>query len=221
MFKTLSISDIYNFYGLILLEDTDGVSPEDKSKYEIEIRLIRDKFITALKSRIIAEAGYIGIDLKNASIEAMVGRIKTKLNEEIVNNASKMAAFGTGFKLMDFVQNMEGIKQPDPIYNASDAFRSTKGKSRSMYGGEPWAKISEAFINVEKAKPTREIIGAIDHLCDLQHNTNYVLFDITSGGNIREVLDMKLKDDSLKYFIKNMTPEFKELATKYLSTKKG
>lgn len=211
------MADVYDFYGMILLEDKP-LSVDDRATYDTLMRDIRRKFVTALKSRIIAEAGYIGIDLKVMSIEAMCKKISDTLAEAVTKEADTMAALGTGFKLMNFIENVHNNKPPDPFYTAPDAFRSKEGTKRAMFGGEPWAKISEAFIKVEKAQTTKEIIYAIDITCDLQHNTNHVLFDIT-GGDVKAILDQKDKPDAFKYFYERMSAISKPLATKYLMAK--
>ena len=85
-----------------------------------------------------------------------------------------------------------------------------------MFGGEPWAKISEAFTKIEEALGPKATILAIDHLNALAHNCCAVIFDLTGtryGGSvtqhaaIKAVLDDKFKAKTPKEFAKKMSKD--------------
>lgn len=211
----LEVSDIYNFYGLTMI-DEKSLDEENCKLYEFYLNEIKSAYVFSLKKRIKEEAGYLGLDIEGTSLEALLGNMKSKLDEEIIKQSRKMAALGAGFDLMSLVKSQHATK-PKGMENAADGFRSKQGKSRTAFGGEPWAKISEAFIAIERAVSPKSIILAIDLLNSLQHNTCHVLFDVTGtrggGGQdhnaVKQVLDEKFKAKHPREFSSKMSSEMK------------
>jgi hypothetical protein len=213
----LSTSDIYDFYGLTMV-DADSIDEDSAKLYNFYLRDIKSKYIESLAHRIRLEAKWMGLDLDGNSITALVGKLSAKIDEEINKQAAKMRMTGTGFNMLDFVKSQQGQKQRD-LDIAADTFRSKEGKSRPAYGGEPWAKISEAFLKVEKADTPKDIIQAVDALNSLQHNCCHVLFDLTNtryGGEpddataVRAVLEEKFKAKTPKEFEKKMSQDVRK-----------
>lgn len=211
----LSVEDVYSFYGLTLLTEADLKDDEAKSMYSFFLSDIRKKYVKALEKRIREEAGYLGLDIAGTTIESLMRNMRNGLDEQIKKQSAKMAATGTGFNLMDMVKQQMGQK-PKAMEGAADAFR-IKEKQRPAFGGEPWAKISEAFLAVEKSSTPKEVILSIDHLNDLAHNCCAVLFDLTGtrgGGNghqeIAKILDEKKHAKHPREFASKMSSDVKE-----------
>lgn len=209
--NTLSASDVYDFYGLSLMTGMDDDELIDQRS--LHLQEIRQKYIDSLKERIKAEAGYINLDVDGDSLVQLCGRISNALEKEIDQQAEKMRLFGQGFNMMDMIQQAHEAK-PKGLEAAPEAFRSKQGTSRAMFGGEPWAQISEAFLAIEKAETDSEIILAIDQLNSLQHNTNYVLFDITGYANVHDVLNEKFAAAHPAEFKSKMSKDVIELLVK-------
>ena len=209
----LSVNDVYDFYGLAMLSEAD-LKGEDLQQYVFFLTEIRDNYIKTLKKRIKEEAGYLGLDVENTSIEAMVKKVSEKLNDEIKRQSTSMAAMGKGFDMMSMIKAQHAQKVPG-MENAAEQFRSKQGKSRSAFGGEPWAKISEAFLAIERAESPKSIVLAVDHLNALQHNCCHVIFDLTGtrggGGDnhqaVQEVLEDKFKAKTPKEFADKMSSD--------------
>lgn len=178
------------------------------------LRSIQDKYIQSLKERIKAEAGYIDLEVDGDSIEQLCKRISNALEDEINDQAAQMAmGMSQGFNMLNMLQQAHE-DQPKGLEAAPEAFRSKQGTSRSMYGGEPWAQISEAFLAIERAETDSEIILSIDQLNSLQHNTNYVLFDITGYANVHDVLNEKFAASHPSEFKSKMSKPVIELLKK-------
>ncbi len=81
----------------------------------------------------------------------------------------------------------------------------------SAYGGSPWAEIAQAGYDMWKEDlSSGEIIMALDHVFDLQHNSG-MIFDkwpeiIKSAASDKEVLD-----------IKYLANDFQELTSRLLN----
>jgi hypothetical protein len=74
-----------------------------------------------------------------------------------------------------------------------------KGEWASMYGGDAWAKIAKAWTKLNDAKDNMHKMIWIDHVYDLQHNTDTVFNKISSytkNGSyswLKKALDYKFK----------------------------
>ena len=212
----LTVSDVYDFYGLSLLKEED-LQEEPRKLFNYFLTNIRDNYVKTLKRRIIEEAGYLGMNVDGTNLESLISNLSKKLNQEISRQAANMAASGVGFDMMSMIRAQQ--QKPKPaLEGAADAFRSSKGKSRSLFGGEPWAKISEAFLAIDRAQTAKNIILAIDHLNDLQHNCCHVIFDLTGtrggGGDshaaVKAVLDDKQKAKTPHDFADKMSGDVRD-----------
>lgn len=212
----LETHDIYDFYGLTMV-DRDSLPAPNLRLFKFYLNEIKRKYIESLAHRIRLEAKWMGLDLQGNSITALVGKLSAKMDEEIQKQAGNMRMMGAGFDMLSFVKAQQGQKQRD-LDVAADTFRSKEGKSRAAFGGEPWAKISDAFLRVEKATSEQEIILAIDALNSLQHNCCHVLFDLTNtrGGSgedataVKAVLEEKFKAKTPKEFGKKMSNDVRK-----------
>lgn len=210
----LQASDLYDFYGLSMLTE-QAVSGEGRKLYNFFLGEIRTKYIKTLSRRIKEEAGYIGLDVEGTNIATLLKKVNDGLAEQIQKQAERMRRGLGGFD-MSFIKNTYAAAvKPKGMENAADAFRSKQGTSRSMFGGEPWAKICDAFVGIEKAQSSKEIVLAIDHLNALQHNCCHVIFDLTGtrggGGSthddVKAVLDEKFKAKTPKEFASKMSED--------------
>ena len=67
------------------------------------------------------------------------------------------------------------------------------------YGGEPWKNICLGLAKLDSAKGTNEVVAAVDHILDLEHNTGVMLNKVKrfmkNGGFawIKNALDFKFK----------------------------
>ena len=206
----ISVEDVFSFYGLTMVVESDLKTDDAKQMFNFFLKDIQKKYVDALRKRIKEEAGYLGLDIEGTNIESLMRNMRSGLDEQIKSQSARMATLGTGFNMMDHVRSTMGAK-PKGMETAADAFR-IKEKQRPAFGGEPWAKISEAFLGVERASSPKEIILAIDHLNDLAHNTCEVLFDLTgtrSGGNghqeIKKILDEKKNATHPREFASKMS----------------
>ena len=208
----LKAADVYDLYGLSMLS-RNQLDEDGRRMRTFFLHQVKKAYVDSLKARIVAEAGYINIDLKEGSIASMVSSMGEKMNAAIEKQAGGAAA-GLGFNVLDMVQQAHQRPQQRhdrsaEMTHAADDFRSDKGKSRSAFGGEPWAKISEAFVAVERANTDDAIIQSIDHLNSLQHNTNHVLFDL-AGGGIQAVLDEKFKAKKPREFASKLSGDVRK-----------
>lgn len=208
----IDVSDVYDFYGLSCVTEA-SLNEEEKKMFTFFLNEIQRKYVISLKKRIKEEAGYLGLDIEGTNIETLMTNMKKGIDEQIKQQASKMARTGSGFNMMDIIKDTMNAK-PKGMENAAAAFR-VKEKQRPAFGGEPWAKIAEAFLGVERAKSNKDIILAIDHLNDLQHNCCHVLFDLTGtrggGGEahkaIAEILDEKKHAKTPRDFAPKMSSD--------------
>lgn len=211
----LDVSDVYDFYGLSCV--TEGnLDDEGKKMYSFFLSEIKRKYVISLQKRIKEEAGYLGLDIDGTNIESLMSNMKKGIDEQIKEQSNKMARTGAGFNMMDMIKTTYNAK-PKGMENAASAFR-IKDKQRPAFGGEPWAKISEAFLSVERAESNKAIILSIDHLNDLAHNCCAVLFDLTGtryGGTadnrkaIQEILDEKKNAPTPKGYASKMSGDVK------------
>jgi hypothetical protein len=210
----IDVSDVYDFYGLTCVIES-SLGGEEQQLYAFFLKEIQRKYVVALKKRIKEEAGYLGLDIDGTNLETLMGNMKKGIDEQISKQANSMMRMGGGFNLMETIKQVHTTK-PKGMENAAASFR-VKEKQRPAFGGEPWAKISEAFLGVEKATSNKEIILAIDYLNDLAHNCCAVLFDLTGtrggGGDahkaIQDILDEKKHAKTPKEFASKMSNDVK------------
>ena len=92
----------------------------------------------------------------------------------------------------------------------------------SSYGGPAWAGIAKGWSRLYNAKRKDELYVAIDHVYDLQHNTDTVFnklkkYYIGGGYNwIAEALDFKANIRSFQELIPRMSGSMKKIARPFL-----
>jgi hypothetical protein len=86
------------------------------------------------------------------------------------------------------------------------------------WGNEPWADIAKGWLSLNKSKSAEGIIENIDHVYDLQHNTDTVFNKVGSylkDGNyrwVKEALDHKRYLASPHEMIEHVSPDMRQLA---------
>lgn len=93
----------------------------------------------------------------------------------------------------------------------------------SNYGGEPWVNIARGWLRLNRAKNKDELYVGIDHVYDLQHNTDSVFnkidryYDAVEGfGWIGDALDLKANMLSFQELIPHLSGSMKKLARPFL-----
>lgn len=86
------------------------------------------------------------------------------------------------------------------------------------YGGKPWAQIAEGWLGLNNAKTMGQELAQIDHVYDLQHNTDTVFNKVQTYAKngsydwVKEALDHKRYLVSPHEFIEHVSPSMRELA---------
>lgn len=100
----------------------------------------------------------------------------------------------------------------------------SKANWNDGYGGEAWANIARGWMRLNTAKTKDEIYVAIDHVYDLQHNTDSVFnklkkYYISERGGyrwIKEALDLKASILSMQELVPHLSGSMKKLARPFL-----
>ena len=210
----IDVSDVYDFYGLSCITES-SLNDEESKMYTFFLNEIKRKYVIALRKRIKEEAGYLGLDIEGTNLASLLSNMKKGIDEQLAAQAKSMARTGSGFDMMSMIKSQHSNK-PKGMENAAATFR-VKEKQRPAFGGEPWAKISEAFLAVEKSTSNKEIVLSIDHLNDLAHNCCAVLFDLTGTRGtadenhkaIQRILDEKKNARTPREYSSKMSSDVK------------
>jgi hypothetical protein len=118
------------------------------------------------------------------------------------------------------------IKDMDFIKLAMDAFNTLLWSSN--YGGKPWASICAGWIRLYNAKSYDDKIVAIDHVFDLQHNTDTVFNKIRSYSDangsykwIKVALNKKRDAISLFAYYNDISPQLKSFVAHVVKVATG
>lgn len=91
------------------------------------------------------------------------------------------------------------------------------GKWSSSFGGKAWENIADAWLNLNKAKAAGQIMGWIDRVYDLQHNTDTVFNKLDSylkAGSydwLKKALDKKRYIKVPYEIVDDVSPPMKKL----------
>lgn len=250
--RLLTAEDIYDVYGIEWALSKAVLDKADQFVLEDRLRDIKNIYVAACKSRIRAEAKFLGVDLDGDNFQ--FSRVLTKIGDLIgkafEQNAEQMMRGGS-FNLMGTIlqahqaggADLKGIdlsrfglnngqntktqpKDVDP-----DWFMSTKNNGGRVWNDPRWAEIAKAYVAVEEAATSHQIIQSIDRLNQLQHNSFHVLIDLQTGRmltdhtnsvddrqarqRLQEVLDIKLKSVNVLDFKDKMSGDVRRTLTKY------
>jgi len=98
---------------------------------------------------------------------------------------------------------------------------------KTSYGGTPWANIASGWIKLANAQTEMDKFIYIDHIYDLQHNTDTVFNKLESYQKnssyqwLKNALNHKAKIKSPHEIIDKISPAFKKLALRTIKMKMG
>lgn len=195
--RLLSPEDIYDVYGLEWVMTADNIDEEDRQAIHFRLTEVRDAYVHACKSRIRAEAKFLGVRLRDDfTFEDLVGIVKEHLANSMMSagpmgmgpgglmgtilQAHQMA--GTNLDDIDLGRfGMQKQEQPAEASVDPDWFMNTNKHKGRVFNDPKWAEIARAFVRVESANSIAEMIKSIDALNQLQHNSFHVLIDLQTG----------------------------------------
>ncbi len=252
--RLLSSEDMYDVYGLehVLgpVVARTALDQEDADFIAFRLGEIKDAYVHACKSRIRAEAKFLGIELEDASFATILTRMREHLGKAVQNsmmaNAANMQR-GGNFNLMSEILKAHqaagnpltgvdvtkyGVKQQAPAPRPDvDPNWFMKGNAGRVTEDPKWAEITQAYLAVENAGTNSAIIGAIDRLNQLQHNSFHVLIDLQTGRmltdfsnqtddrearkRLQDILNIKLEAKGPAVFADRMSKEVRTLLKKY------
>ncbi len=201
--QLLSAQDIYDVYGLEWVRTAPSIDQDDRQLISFRLGEIRDAYVHACKSRIRAEAKFLGIDgTEELTFAAMLTKIKDALGAAVqkaaFDQADRMVRGGgppklfqtilkahqaagntpQGVDLTKFGMGPTAAAPPRPDVDPNWFMKGNSGR----VGEDPkWAEIVKAYLAVEAARGDDEIIMSIDRLNQLQHNSFHVLIDLQTG----------------------------------------
>lgn len=151
-----------------------------------------------------------------------VPRIRAEFSE---NSGSRKLAY----KAM----KQSGVSEEKFVEIARDAFLGvTKDEDinlrwSSAYGGEPWSNICDAWLKLYNSTEAKDIVIYVDHMYDLQHNTNTVFNKLQSYYKeseyrwIAKALDYKYNTEHLYDLFGLVSPDLKQFAAAIIKSATG
>lgn len=103
----------------------------------------------------------------------------------------------------------------------------SKAKWNPSYGGPAWTRICEGWSKLNEARNNNELIIWIDHIYDLQHNTDTVFNKLESyakDGNyswLKKALDHKARIKEPHEIIDKVSGSMRQLSMRAIKTKTG
>lgn len=113
------------------------------------------------------------------------------------------------------------------VYIMRELFKDNHVDWVANYGGKAWALIADGWLRLNNAKTEKDIIIAIDHIYDLQHNTGSVFSKLQSyyKGNrtiwLDNALNFKAKIKNPYEIINRVSPSLRQLAIRAIKKKTG
>ena len=142
---------------------------------------------------------------------------------EALNNEARLYSFASAKRAI----KKTGRTEKDFIQMAEKIFDAYEWNS--AYGGEAWARICAGWLSLNAAKTVDEMGTWIDHVYDLQHNTDTVFNKLKSYyGNyvsgyswIKKALDHKASIKSPYEMIGEVSGGMKKMATAVIKSRMG
>lgn len=242
--KLLQSHDIFDLYGCEYLLHKANLEDDDKQIVEFRVREIKDAYVASCRSRVIAEARYLGINVgADRSLSEILEDARTKVIEMVQKQATT-GMFGYGSpNLMQTVlkahmaagSSMAGIDLKR--FGLSEAEKPQENEmetlSNSMLKDPTWHIIAKAYLDVEAAQSIQTIISSIDKLNSLQHHSFHVLIDLQTGRmldsskcegavahnaaatNVKDILGLRMQAKTPYIFLEKMSGDIKSLFNKY------
>jgi len=237
----LKPKDIFDFYGCQFLASYPGIDVADVQMAEERIEEVYEKYLTAARERIKAECRFLGIEgYELSSIKKMLSAIKDMLADEISQQASKMAAMGTGFNMGKMVvqanmmagRDVGSLAKQFGLGGKQEPKKKNTIDADSLVKDPKWHVIASAFQQLEDAKTANEKALAIDRLNGLQHNSFHLLIDLQTGRmlegqsedqtsheeavkNVKDVLTIKAESKTPLDFADRMSSEVRKALVRH------
>lgn len=227
-------------------------SHEDKIDYVLDE--VSNKLLIPLKNNLL-DAVFFSIcaEIRHVLNYGVAGqhveRLEPQEKELFKNYAKNYHLFNTS-NFHTFFNRDVKFKEKDFVFNSSESYLNSykaflkSGASKSSfvsvckklfskdfwassYGGKPWENIAIAWIDLNNAKKPDQLMTQIDHVYDLQHNTDTVFNKIrsyTKSGNflwIKNALDHKARIKSPYEIMDRVSPAMKKIAQRAIWVKYG
>jgi len=255
--RLLSDVDIFDVYACQELLQHALLSDSDRATVNSRIYEIHSLYVEASKSRIRSEARFCGN--KNVGLAPTLQEMLVNVRKMLMDNIQKKLFAGKQVNLMQEILgarqmaglSMEGIdmarvgykppvkieKPPDPTVDPAWFTRKVNDR---IWDNPRWTDIANAYLYLEKASNTNEMILAIDRLNQLQHNSFHILIDLQSGRmledrsegtvygqhdnarlNVQKILDICANKVSVYEFLDKLSTEIANLLRSYRATKRS
>lgn len=216
--RLLSAEDIYDLYGLEAVLKSPLYHGEESGFISSRLQEIRDIYIAACKSRIRAEAVFVGIKLDdNFSFDYVLKQVKQLIGKELAGNATRTMGGGPvnlmatilnahkaagsdlkGIDLERYGVKDEVIEKPKGADVDPEWFMKSGKFGDRIWDNPRWAEIAKAYLAIESARSDQEIIQSIDRINLLQHNSFHVLIDLQTGRMLRDYSNQSDDRDARK-----------------------
>ena len=137
-----------------------------------------------------------------------VFRIEKKENEEIRRKS---------YSVVRRLQKELGISDSTLGSIFETTYNSKVAHWNSGYGGDKWKAIATGWLRLLNAHNTNDRMVMIDHVYDLQHNTNTVFNKLSqylkngSYGWVLRALDWKKENRSAEAFLQRISPQWRSI----------
>lgn len=201
--RLLSAADIYDLYGIeSIITNRSGTEIDhgDNTFMSMRLQEVKAAYVAACKSRIRAEARFLGIELDGDgfSFTRVLDQIKKNIGKTMEADAQHMMrggsfnlmgtilkahqAAGANLQDIDVARFGVGKALPTPKKDVDpDWFLKGKEHGARMWDNPRWAEIAKAYVEIEEANTNHEIIRSIDRINQLQHNSFHILIDLQTG----------------------------------------
>lgn len=152
------------------------------------------------------------IPSRDSGLDRPIFRIEKKENEKIRRKS---------YTMLRKAQKKLGLSDADLGAIFAIVFDSNIAQWNSGYGGDKWKAIAIGWTRLVNAKNTNDRMVMIDHVYDLQHNTNTVFNKLSSyiknGGYswVLKALDWKKEHRSANAFLQRISPQWRSVWTSF------
>jgi hypothetical protein len=259
--RLLSPEDIYDVYGCeallhaeldkddrgavyVRLRDIQNVyvdAAKERIRAEARFLGVKDLETLSFASMLQAIRDSLGKTIQNSMIaqsEMMMRGAAPKIFGDIVKAHT---AAGNRVAGLDYAKlglgAPEAQKKPAGVdvgwfdHGKGDKRTAQESNGQRLIHDPKWAEIAKAYLAVEKAQTSEEIVQSIDKLNQLQHNSFHILIDLQTGrmlndyenasshetarNRLQNILDNKFQAGSVLKFAAQMSEDVRALIKKY------
>lgn len=210
---------LFDFYLLNLLvndvNNRQNFSDRDELlKYDVNQSW--EILLKSLKQELLDEVFYSIVSEMRHVHTFMTYKSAQKFKDDPLFNELMDYAF-SGIKKSKLPELVEKFKDRKPQFVKMAQKVFAEGDWETAYGGNAWAKICESWLKLYNSNSINGISVWIDHIYDLQHNTDTVFnklpqYDKNGYGWIKNSLDFKRHAKSAKDLIPYASPIVQKLA---------